>query len=819
MTSDVKTAYAEYFKWEDLNVNQDQRVGYFVQDSNTSSCIEIFDGTKDCLGVVLHNAAVSAKDFQFDQSNKKKEDKFGKIIQKDSYVFSLVNAIKEWGIASNVKYDDVDLYEDIQIIFDRDFVTANGYISGNSNDNVSIIAIFETLIDDYRNDNSLDATQLNLLTTLETTIDNMTLLSIDEQYDTNPAQENVIEWDIVGLIGRCRVFDDGTCNVGSMCDATNTGISTDGSTWLVLERIDTDVVEIMFVTYHNNVEAIINSDLSSVGTGETLINDGTGPTLALKSFSSADNTITIQSTATDITLRSNIYPTNNNVFVVSKSGIQGTYSTIKDAVDAANLVDDKARVVVEPGEYTEANPIIVGSRVAVDGEDTARTVYVFPDDPTAEVFHMQAASEIKGIRIDGANGIGGIGIFFDGSVVSALSHINTTIITNCETGIHCDGSPGVILIRDTIATSDPSTGTKLTTGIRISNGCDVRIIDSGVNGYDDDALRLDEGVIVESSSKLSATHLTISGCVYGFYLDAAEKVYHKASRLIDNQTAVHIENDTFFFQSGVNYLNSTNWDIDVAAATNEEIVITACTLDRTKINNPNNVKLLYSGFSNDPSDPALLVLAELHVGAPNNPRECAFGSGETYTVDMVVITNTNEEAGTWADMTIESQSKDGSSFNGFSGLTAGHCLYIGGPRPFPGFKCQLVTKMDPSTATVIMEYWDGSQWIDFCFFVSESDPPYYPVSNNLFDAQSTLAVPYSGIETRFGKMVDWTTKTTLDGVANLYWVRAIISSGTTLLPARSTLAYISSPLGLPCRRQLKKMLSPAMSLQERAVTG
>jgi hypothetical protein len=475
----------------------------------------------------------------------------------------------------------------------------------------------------------------------------------------------------------------------------------------------------------------------------------------------------------DTTLNDGLYPSNNNVFVVSKSGVLGTFSTIKDAVNSANLVGDKARVSVEPGSYVEDNPIVVGSRVSVDGVDSARTVYVFPSDPTSPVFRMQAASELKGIRIDGANGVGGTGIYFDGYSVVALSIIGTCMITNCETGIHCDGSPGVIIIRDTIVTSDPNSLTKLNTGVKLSNGCDVHILDCGINGYDHVALRLDKGLVVESTASLTATNLNISGCEYGIYLDNGGKVYHNSSRFIDNLTSLYFANDTWFFQSSVNYLNSTNWDIDIQSTSNESILITSCSLDRTKINNPNDIGLKFTGFSSDPQDPAFLVLSELQVGAPNNPKEATFGSGEVYTNDMDVMTNSNEEIGEWTNISTEL------TFNVFSGTETGNCLYIGGPRSFPGFKCYMTTKMIPSTATVIMEYWDGVQWTEFYFFVSESDPPYYPNGNRLFDIQSPIDGS-AGIETRFGRMMNWAPIDNLNGYPNLFWVRVRISSGTIL---------------------------------------
>ena len=55
------------------------------------------------------------------------------------------------------------------------------------------------------------------------------------------------EWACVGLLGQIRVRDDGTCIVGKKCGCLN-GIATQGNIWRVLERIDTDVIRILFFT-------------------------------------------------------------------------------------------------------------------------------------------------------------------------------------------------------------------------------------------------------------------------------------------------------------------------------------------------------------------------------------------------------------------------------------------------------------------------------------------------------------------------------------------------------------------------------------------
>ncbi len=56
------------------------------------------------------------------------------------------------------------------------------------------------------------------------------------------------EWDVVGLLGKLILIDDGTCSVGDYCTATSGGIATksqDNNGFLVLERLDDSHIKIL----------------------------------------------------------------------------------------------------------------------------------------------------------------------------------------------------------------------------------------------------------------------------------------------------------------------------------------------------------------------------------------------------------------------------------------------------------------------------------------------------------------------------------------------------------------------------------------------
>lgn len=65
----------------------------------------------------------------------------------------------------------------------------------------------------------------------------------DEEYIPRSMRK---EWGTIGLLGRLRVRDDGSCTVGGKCTVGNSGKATEGDRWIVLKRIDPEVVEILY---------------------------------------------------------------------------------------------------------------------------------------------------------------------------------------------------------------------------------------------------------------------------------------------------------------------------------------------------------------------------------------------------------------------------------------------------------------------------------------------------------------------------------------------------------------------------------------------
>jgi hypothetical protein len=101
------------------------------------------------------------------------------------------------------------------------------------------------------------------------------------------------------------------------------------------------------------------------------------------------------------------------VWYVSKSGndanngksLSTAFLTIKAAVTAANIVaaansNNRVTIFVKAGDYTENNPISLGARVTIVGDDL-RSVSVRPANPTQDIFWVRNGCYLTGMTFRG----------------------------------------------------------------------------------------------------------------------------------------------------------------------------------------------------------------------------------------------------------------------------------------------------------------------------------------------------------------------------------------------------------------------------------
>ena len=184
--------YAELFEWLDGNPNNEDRVGYFVTlDGGKIKKAGMFEPF--VLGVVSGNPAILGDSGELHWNGKYQTDDFGRVI-----------------------------YHDVTV--------------------PAVTEEREVLGDDGKSEKKTVVMQ-------DEHIEHQPLLNPD--YD--PTSEYIPrlqrkEWSPVGVLGKLVVYDDGTCEVGGLCQSNENGTATKSlnNGYRVLKRIATDKVLIWF---------------------------------------------------------------------------------------------------------------------------------------------------------------------------------------------------------------------------------------------------------------------------------------------------------------------------------------------------------------------------------------------------------------------------------------------------------------------------------------------------------------------------------------------------------------------------------------------
>lgn len=214
-----------------------------------------------------------------------------------------------------------------------------------------------------------------------------------------------------------------------------------------------------------------------------------------------------------------------NVYYVSKSGNDGnagtalgqSFLTIGRAVTVANQFitnnpTQRACIFVKSGDYTEANPIQIGPRVTIVG-DNLRSVSVRPSTPTQDIFHVSNGDYITGItfrdHVTPAAAIAfpaaGAGIITTSPYVQNCSSITTT-----GAGMRIDGA---------LASGLKSMVSDAYTQVN-EGGIGVHIINGGyaqlVSIF---TICCQQGVLVETGGYCSITNSNTSFGTFGLVAD------------------------------------------------------------------------------------------------------------------------------------------------------------------------------------------------------------------------------------------------------------------------------------------------------------
>ncbi len=267
--------YGEYFEWVDGNVEEEDRVGYAVQYSKLNpGMIEIYHHSssddsddsddsdsgdnisdrqhmkKHVIGIVSGTAGVVGDNAPFMWHGTNDKDEFGRDIAHYSWKLPIMDALimfinggYKLLLESNGIYDFIKMFleglaED-EVLDDED---VHLYVL----DEITTIYESVTIV------NPPGMMLLPFIPELEYQLSGiMPILHshVSDEFDHNEeyhSRDSRIEWEIIGMLGKIYLRDNGECVPGKRCDVTDGGIAIPGRTWYVLSRSGPNVIRIDF---------------------------------------------------------------------------------------------------------------------------------------------------------------------------------------------------------------------------------------------------------------------------------------------------------------------------------------------------------------------------------------------------------------------------------------------------------------------------------------------------------------------------------------------------------------------------------------------
>lgn len=189
--------YAEYFEWIDGNKKGEDRIGHFVALENGKIRIAN-ESDKYILGAVSAIPGIIGNSYDDGWKGMYLTDKWGRVL-----------------------YEDVAIPAVTQMIHHEAVTDSQGVVVAAAWDEEVEIAPATT---EYR-------------------------LAVNPEYDPNteyvPRSQRK-EWCAVGLLGRLKIYDDGSCKAGGFCKPNAEGIATDSDSGYFVINTDGKIAEILF---------------------------------------------------------------------------------------------------------------------------------------------------------------------------------------------------------------------------------------------------------------------------------------------------------------------------------------------------------------------------------------------------------------------------------------------------------------------------------------------------------------------------------------------------------------------------------------------
>lgn len=526
-----------------------------------------------------------------------------------------------------------------------------------------------------------------------------------------------------------------------------------------------------------------------------------------RTYNESDNTKQLKPDVSEITsgqTRVLTYPDKDarliytdNVLHVSPNG--GDFTSIKNAVDSITDNDETHRytVLVSPGIYTENNPIQCKSYVNIEAR-SMHTVRVVAGNANQDLFTAVNLSYLVGLSMVGVSGVGKYAV--NHSVVGEIV-IKDCVWTDCVNGLimnNTNAFANVLSCALYTPTGSMTCGICVMAGnltldfLKVVTTSTITTIleADGTNSI----ITLNN--IISFSPNVTNGIVAKNGCSMSGY----------GTRMIGLYDAMIIEGDNtqvrfdtvqiFNCQNDGFRINNTGTGIELALFAT---TISGCANLNFNVLNPNSTTSgngfteIIKGFVVDgagfyaylldiaETDEGLNIFGELHVGSIEQPAESTLGEGDSVSRGIVAYTYDGVD---YVDISDDVKSPSSSSFT-FPNLLVNTAIYISSELvqssdvfKHQGIKVNVLTAAVLGTGNFIVEYWNGSAWVEVNVMECHADNKYYPHAKSIFEHTGSHQIRYDSELANDS----WGKNDPMLYGTDLYWIRFRIESAITTAP-------------------------------------
>jgi hypothetical protein len=411
---------------------------------------------------------------------------------------------------------------------------------------------------------------------------------------------------------------------------------------------------------------------------------------------------------------------------------------------------ENAVIIVSAGEFTE-NTINLPRFCSIEG--IQYRTRIISSSANQDLIVSQGAHTIKNLLLTGVSNPLNYLIRIDATQSTRVTLQNLSLSTyegtgTISNGVYVNSSSGTITVRFKQIDFDDHTGTCIT----LDNNAEG--IMRGVEVFDCSSATF---LLALNNSKYSVSELEIQSCAIG----------------IDHQ------NTGVSSLIGSDLFNVAN---PISKSNNAEIRFINSIFQGNKAGIQEVQGLKGTFLDLFENDEKFRLFDELSVGVPGQGRESCFGEGDSYVNGLIGY---SFDGSSFSNISVAMKSGIGSTFT-FPNGNAGTAIYLSTQRfdaitknPIKWFGIKTKTITASVGGEIVLEYWNGSTWVEFNHMSTDSTDgaKYLPYGLDVFQRTGNEHVRYNS------KIDDnWTANDPVSLGTDLFWIRFRIESNLTTVP-------------------------------------